>query len=315
MRAVVGLGDGRVEVQDRPAPTPGGRELAIALASAGLNNADLLQARGNYPPPPGTPPDLLGLEVAGRVSAVGDLVTGWSVGQPALALVSGAAQAEVVVVDAELALLVPENLDLAEAGAVPEVFWTAADALFAQARLGVGDRLLVTGAAGGVGTAAIQLGRAAGATVVASTRHLHFGPDLVELGADRVVAPEDQASAGPFDVVLELVGAPSLVTVLPALSIGGRVVVIGTGAGSRAELDLRPLMRARGTISASTLRARPFADRVAVARLAERRVLPLLADGRIRPVVQARYPLSQAAEAYRRFAEGGKLGKIVLVAD
>lgn len=315
MRAVVGLGDGRVEVQDRPAPVPGARELAITLRSAGLNNADLLQARGGYPPPPGTPADLLGLEVAGEVAAVGDLVTGWSVGQRAMALVSGAGQAEVVVVDAELALGVPEHLDLAEAGGVPEVFWTAADALFTQARLGVGDRLLVTGAAGGVGTAAVQLGRAAGATVVASTRHLHLGPDLVELGADQVVPPEQQASAGPFDVVLELVGAHSLVDVLPALSTGGRVVVIGTGAGSRAELDLRPLMRARGTVSASVLRARPFADRVAVAQLAERRVLPLLADGRVRPVVQARYPLSQAADAYRRFAEGGKLGKIVLVAD
>jgi NADPH2:quinone reductase len=315
MKAVVGLGDGRVEVQQRPTPVAGERELAIAMRSAGLNNADLLQAKGHYPPPPGTPADLLGLEVAGEVIGVGDKVTGWSVGQRALALVSGAAQAEVVVVDAELALAVPDNLDLADAGGVPEVFWTAADALFAQAELGPGDRLLVTGAAGGVGTAAIQLARAAGATVVASTRHRQFGPALVELGADTVIGPDDQADAGPFDVVLELVGAPSLVTVLPALATGGRIVVIGTSAGSAAELDLRFVMRARGRLSASTVRARPLADRVAIARLAERRVLPLLADRRIGPIIHARFPLDDAQVAYQRFAEGGKLGKIVLVND
>jgi NADPH:quinone reductase-like Zn-dependent oxidoreductase len=192
------------------------------------------------------------------------------------------------------------------------VFTTAHDALFTQAGLGPGERLLVHGAAGGVGTAAVQLGRACGAHVTATVRDEALRDQVAALGAHAVLPPEGFADHGPFDVVLELVGGPNLADDVRALATRGRIVVIGVGAGAKAELNLVALMGKRGTLRASTLRVRPLEEKAATARAMERHVLPLVAAGTVRVPVAARFGLDEVAAAYERFAAGGKLGKIVL---
>jgi NADPH:quinone reductase-like Zn-dependent oxidoreductase len=208
-------------------------------------------------------------------------------------------------------MAVPENLSWTEAGAVPEVFTTAHDGVFTQAGLRAGERLLVHGGAGGVGTAAIQLGRAAGARVTATVRNPDHRAKVAELGAE-VIAPEGFAEHGPFDVILELVGAPNFPENLQALGLWGRIMVIGIGAGAQAELNLGLAMQKRARIFNSTLRPRPLEEKALTARAVERSVLPLLASGAARVPIAATYPLAEAPAAYDRFAEGGKLGKIVL---
>jgi NADPH:quinone reductase-like Zn-dependent oxidoreductase len=215
------------------------------------------------------------------------------------------------VVHERILMAVPDRLGWAEAGGVPEVFTTAHDAVFTQAGLRTGERLLVHGGAGGVGTAAIQLGRAAGARCYATVRNADLRSGVAELGAE-VIAPEDFTSHAPFDVILELVGAPNLGENLASLATGGRIVVIGIGAGAKAEVDLRALMTKRGRIQASTLRARPLEEKALTARALERSVLPLLSDGAVHVPVAATYPLEEAEAAYERFQAGGKLGKVVL---
>jgi NADPH:quinone reductase-like Zn-dependent oxidoreductase len=208
---------------------------------------------------------------------------------------------------------VPGALDWPEAGGTPEVFTTAHDALFTQGLLKPGERLLVHGAAGGVGTAAVQLGSTAGAIVTATVRNPDARPEVELLGADAAIDPEGFEEHGPFDVVLELVGAPNLPANLKALNTQGRIVVIGVGAGFKAEVNLLALMGKRATLRASTLRARPLEEKALTARLMERHVLPLLDSGDLRVVVANTYPLDEAAAAYEAFAAGGKLGKIVLL--
>jgi NADPH:quinone reductase len=212
-----------------------------------------------------------------------------------------------------VAVPVPDGLGWPEAGGFPEVVTTAHDALFSQCGLGLGDRLLVSGAAGGVGTAAVQLGAAAGARVVASVRNPDHHRAVADLGADVVATPAEAFAHGPFDVVLELVGAPNFAANLDALATGGRLVVIGVGAGATAHLDLRQLMSRHARLLGSLLRPRPLEQKADAARRVEHQVLPLLASGRLRVPVAATYPLAQARDAYDRFSGGGKLGKIVLV--
>jgi len=215
-------------------------------------------------------------------------------------------------VDEAHALAVPDTTGWAEAGGFMEAYATAYDALFAQADLTLGDRVLVSGAAGGVGTAAVQLASVAGAVVTASVRDPARRDAVAALGAARVVAPEDVEAAGPYDVVLELVGAASLPSALAALAVRGRVVVIGVGSGSKVEIDLLPLMGKRARLSASQLRARPAGEKaVLIATLGEK-VVPELAAGRLQVPVVATFPLADATAAYERFAAGGKAGKIVL---
>jgi NADPH:quinone reductase len=209
---------------------------------------------------------------------------------------------------------VPDNLSWAEAGGVPEVFTTAHDAVFTQAGLVVGERLLVHGAAGGVGCAAVQLGRAAGARVTASVRNADLRAGVAELGAD-VVAPDAFQDRGPFDVILELVGAVNLMDNLKSLATGGRIAVIGTGAGASGEINLGLVMMKRARIHGSTLRARPLELKALTARAMERSVLPLLASGEVRVPIAKAYPLAEAPAAYEHFKAGGKLGKIVLTID
>jgi putative PIG3 family NAD(P)H quinone oxidoreductase len=310
VRAVT-ISDGSLEVAERPDPEPGKGEVLVRVRAAGLNGADLLQRAGRYPAPPGSPADIPGLELAGEVVSRGDGAERFEEGDRVMAIAGGGGQAELCVVHERGAMPVPENLGWPEAGGTAEVFTTAHDALFTQAGLAPGERLLVHGGAGGVGTAAIQLGRAAGARVTATVRTAEVRSEVEALGA-RVLAPEEFAEHGPFDVVLELVGAPNLAANLEVLATGGRICVIGVGAGVKAELNLLALMGKRATLRGSTLRARPLEEKAAAMRAVERHVLPLLEAGAVRVPVAETYPLERADEAYERFAAGGKLGKLVL---
>ncbi len=307
----VTIRDKKLSVEEHPDPEPGAGEVLVRVRAAGLNGADMMQRRGFYPAPPGAPQDIPGLELAGEVIGRGAGANRFEEGDLVMGIVAGGGQAELCVVHERILMRVPESLEWPAAGGTPEVFTTAHDAVFTQAGLRCGERLLVHGGAGGVGTAAIQLGRAAGARVTATVRNPVHRDAVAELGAE-VIEPDGFAERGPFDVILELVGAPNLDGNLDALNMQGRIVVIGIGAGAKGELDLRKLMGKRGRIQASTLRARPLEEKALTARAMERSVLPLLASGTVRVPVAETYPLERAEEAYEHFAGGGKLGKIVL---
>jgi len=310
MRAAT-IRDGSIVVEEHPDPVPQAGELLVRVRAAGLNGADMMQLAGRYPAPPGAPQEIPGLELAGEVGEVGRGVARFEPGDRVMAVVAGGGQAELAVVHESAAMPVPEELEWTAAGGVPEVFTTAHDAVFSQARLTVGERLLVHGAAGGVGMAAVQLGTMAGARVSATVRDEHAREQIAALDVN-ALEPEGFEDAGPFDVILELVGGPNMPGNLKALARRGRLVVIGISAGAKAELDLRLLMGKRGSIHASTLRARSLEDKAQAARLVERHVLPGFASGDLSVPVTATFPLEDAAAAYERFKEGGKLGKIVL---
>ena len=316
MRAVTVV-DGRLEWREHPDPEPGTGELLVEVRAAGVNGADMLQRRGHYPAPPGSPADIPGLELAGEVVAVGPTVRRFAVGDRVMAVVGGGGQAERALVHERTALPVPDGVAWDAAGGFPEVFTTAHDALFTQCGLTIGEHALVHGAAGGVGIAGVQLAAAAGARVTATVRNPALRADVAAIGSAVgtvvVVASDDFAGRGPYDVVLELVGAPNVPDDLRALATGGRIVVIGVGGGAAAEVDLLTLMAKRARIQASTLRPRPLEQKADAARRVEAHVLPLLGSGRISVPVAARFPMEDAAAAYDRFAAGGKLGKIVLV--
>ncbi len=303
---------GEVLVEEHPDPEPGAGQVRVRVRGAGVNGADMLQRRGRYPAPPGSPQEIPGLELAGEVEALGDGAARFGEGDRVMGIVGGGGQAELAVVHERQLMPVPDAVALPDAGGLPEVFTTAHDALFTQAGLRPGERLLVHGAAGGVGTAAVQLGRALGAHVTATVRNPAARDAVAALGADEVVEPEGFEEHGPFHVILELVGAPNLAADLKALETEGRIVVIGVGAGAKAELNLALLMARRGRIMASTLRARPLEQKAATARALEREVLPRFARGELRVPIAATFALDDVAAAYDHFAAGGKLGKIVL---
>ena len=294
MRAAV-IVKGALQIEERPDPVPQSGELLIRVRGTGVNGADLMQRAGHYPPPPGAPVDIPGLECAGETDD----------GRRVMALLPGGGHAELVAVHASHTLPIPENVTWAEAGGFVETFATAHDALFTQAQLQPGERLLVHGAAGGVGVAAVQLGVAAGAHVTGTARH-HVA-EVAALGADT-------EPTGEYDVILELVGGENLATNLEQLAYKGRIAVIGLGAGASAELNFGYLMRKRGRIHGSMLRARSREEKADVIRRLRDDVLPLLADGRVRVPVEETFPLARAQDAYERFAAGGKFGKIVIVA-
>ncbi len=310
MRAAT-IRDKQLVIEEHPDPQPGTGEVLVRVRAAGLNGADMHQLRGSYPAPPGSPPDIPGLELAGEVVATGPDAPRFREGDRVMAIVGGGGQAELAVVHERILMPVPEGLEWPQAGGLPEVFTTAQDAVFTQAGLRAGEHLLVHGAAGGVGTAAVQLGAAAGARVHATVRNPDLRDGVAALGAE-VVDPEGFGEQGPFDVILELVGAPNLGENVKALNMLGRIVVIGIGAGAKGELNLGLLMGKRGRIMGSTLRYRPLEEKAATARAMERSVLPLFAAGKVRVPVADTYPLDQAAAAYERFQAGGKLGKVVL---
>ena len=313
MRAAT-IKDTQLTVEEHPDPVPGVGEVLVRVHAAGLNGADMHQLAGGYPAPPGSPPDIPGLELAGEVVDRGPGAERFELGDRVMSIVGGGGQAELMTVNERILMSVPANLSWVEAGGLPEVFTTAHDAVFTQAGLEMGERLLVHGGAGGVGCAAVQLGRAVGARVTATVRNADLHGAVGELGAT-VLAPEDFREDGPFDVILELVGAVNLMDNLKSLATGGRIAVIGTGAGATGEINLGLLMMKRARIHGSTLRARPLELKALTARAMERSVLPLIASGEVRVPVAKTYPLAQAPAAYEHFKAGGKLGKIVLTMD
>ncbi len=312
MRAVV-VRDKQLHWEERDDPVPGDTELLVAVRAAGLNGADMMQRQGLYPAPPGAPADIPGMELAGEVVAVGSQVTRFSPGSRVMSLVGGGGQATMAVVEESHALVVPDSLTWPGAGGFPEVFSTAFDALFTRADLRMGERVLISGAAGGVGTAGVQLAAATGALVVATVRHAGRHEEVGALGAGVVIDPDGVAAHGPYDVVLELVGAASLPMVLPHLATGARVVVIGVGSGAKIEHNQLQLMGARARIGGATLRGRTRREKADVAAAVTAHVLPLVDSGRLRVPISATFPMSEASAAYDYFTAGGKLGKVVLV--
>jgi NADPH:quinone reductase len=306
--------DGRLEWREHPDPVPGAGEVLVRVRAAGLNGADRMQVAGLYPAPPGVPADIPGMELAGEVLALGAGATRFAPGDRVMAVVGGGGQGEMALIHERHLMAVPDSITWEEAGGFPEVFMTAHDALFSQCALQVGERVCVHGAAGGVGIAGVQLAVAAGAEVVATVRNEGLRDTVADFGAT-VIAPDGFVEHGPFDAILELIGAPNLPDDIRSLATGGRVVVIGVGGGAKAELNLLDLMGKRARIHASTLRARSLEDKAIAARKVERHVLPLLASGRVRVPVAATFPMAEAVAAYERFAAGAKLGKIVLTSD
>lgn len=303
----VTLDRGDVRVVDRPMPTVAASEVLVRVRAAGLNGADLVQLIGKHP----FPVDIPGLEIAGEIIETGQEVQRLRKGEKVMGIVRSGGHAEFAVLHERLAMPIPEETSWVTAGGFPEVFITAYDALFTQAHLSIGERLLVQGAAGGVGTAAVQLGHIAGARVTATVRNEVLHERVANLGA-KVVIPEALGEHGPFDVILELVGAPNFERNLQALTTGGRIVVIGVGAGDRVKINLRILMYKRVQLLASSISPRSLEEKILATELVETYVLPLLAQRQIQVPIEAVYTLDQAAAAYERFRSGGKFGKIVM---
>ena len=310
MKAAV-IADKDIDVVEVSDPVCGSEELLIEVTAAGLNAADLLQKNGYYPAPPGIPQDIPGLEFSGIVKQTGDQTTGFKVGDAVMGLVGGAAQAELCKIHYSNAIHVPDSLDLVLAGGFCETYFTAYDALAGQAELRLSEKLLINGSAGGVGLSAIALGAAMNARVFASARHPEHHDTLRRLGAQPLL-PSEAENNGPYDVILELVGAPNLESDLQMLASGGRISIIGVGAGARSEIDLRVLMGKRGRIHGSTLRARDTAAKAELSKQMIRHVIPLIDTGHAPVTVAATFDLAQVKKAYEAFAAPGKLGKIIL---
>lgn len=324
MKAVVVTSPGGPEVLDlrkRPVRDPARGEIRVRVEAAGINRADLLQRRGLYPPPPGWPDDVPGLEYAGWVEAIGEAVELWKVGDRVMGLVGGGGYAEYVVVPEREAIRVPEPLSFEEAAAVPEVFITAHDALVTQLQLASGETLLIHAVGSGVGTAALQLARIAGATVVGTSRSgwkleraKELGLDVAIDSSERDVVSEVRAATrgAGVEAVLDLVGAPLLAANLECLAIKGRLIVVGLSGGRSAEIDLGVVLRKRVRIFGTSLRTRPLEERISVARRFESQVVPLLESGRVAPIIDSVIPMHDAAAGHRRMEANANFGKLVL---
>jgi putative PIG3 family NAD(P)H quinone oxidoreductase len=326
MRAVVFDGKGGPEVialRELADPTPARGEVLVRVRAAALNRADLLQRRGLYPPPPGHRADVPGLELAGEVAAVGDAVTVWKPGDRVMAITAGEAQAELCTVHERMLLPIPDGLPFEEAAALPEAGVTSHDALFTQGGLRPGWTVLVHAVGSGIATFAVQLARAAGATVIGTSRTpgklerakalgmdhgLHVGGDPPRFAE----AVRELTGKRGCPLVLELAGGQYVAEDLLALAPGGRIVVIGTMAGSKASIELPLLMRARGAILGTLLRPRPLEEQIAATQAFARDVLPLVAAGRVRPVVDAVLPAEAARAAHERMERNESFGKLVL---
>jgi NADPH:quinone reductase len=323
MRAVVIARPGGPEVlelRQRPAPVAGPGEIRVRVLASALNRGDLLQRRGSYPAPEGAPQDIPGLEFAGEVESVGSGAGLWAPGNRVMGIVAGGGHAEYVVLHERAAIRVPQNLSIVEAAAVPEVFLTAYDALFRILDLQVGERVLIHAVGSGVGTAALQLARAAGATVIGSSRTPEKLQRARELGLEHSVRAgegwpaelEEALGRDAVHAVMELVGAANLPGDLRVLAPRGRIAVIGTMAGAEAGLDLRLLMQKRARIEGTVLRSRPLEEKIALARDFSARVLPLLSSGKVVPVLDRVLPVAEVAEAHRHLEENRSFGKVVL---
>jgi NADPH2:quinone reductase len=303
-----------LELVERSTPRPVADQVVVEVAGAGLNRADLLQVAGRHPPPPGAPPDVAGLEFAGTIVAAGPDVSVLSEGESVFGILGGGGHATHVLTREMLCTRTPEVLDPVEAGGVPEAFLTAHDALFRAAGLGPGERVLIHGVGSGVGTAAVQLARAAGAATVATSRTPEKLDRARELGLhEGVLARDGMAEAiGDVDVVLDLVGGAYLETDVACCRTGGRIVVIGLLAGARAELDLGQVLRKRLSVIGTVLRARRDHEKAAATEAFGRGVVPLLARRVVRPVTSAVVPLERARDAYSLLASNATFGKVVL---
>lgn len=303
-----------------PRPEPGPGAVRVRVAASGVNRADLLQRLGRYPAPKGYPQDIPGMEFAGMVEALGPGVGDEWLGRPVMGILGGGGYAEYVVVPTEQVVPVPAPLDPVAAGAVPEVFMTAYDAVFLQAGLESGQTLLVHAAGSGVGTAAIQLARRAGATVIGTSRTAEKLVQARPLGLEHAVAGEDgwadrvlEITGGRgVDVVLDLVGGPYLDGNVKAVASHGRIVVVGVPGGAKGTLDLATLMRKRALVRGTVLRSRSPAEKATLARSFEVDVLPGFQDGSLVPVVDRTFPAARAAEAHRFMETNGNFGKILL---
>jgi len=326
MRAIVADGAGGPEVlalSEIERPTPGPDEVVIRVAATAVNRADVSQRQGHYPPPPGES-DVLGLEVAGRISAIGEEVTRWQIGDRVMTLVGGGAYAEYARAPAATLLTVPDRLDLVTAAAIPEVFITAYLNVLREAALRQGEVLLVHGGASGVGTAAIQLGRRLrDARVLVTVGNEEKSEACRQLGAEPVLyrsenfADRVRSLTGKHgaDVILDHIGGGYLEENLRCLAMYGRLVVIGLLGGAKAEIHLGQLMVRRQRIIGSVLRARPVAEKAEICRAFRAEVMPLIEDGRLEPVIHARFPLAEAAAAHRVMGANANIGKLVLVVD
>ena len=318
MRCLVFTGVGGpevMEVQERPEPQPGRFEVVIAPPFAGVNPADVLQREGRHPVPPGWPADIPGLEVAGPVVAAGTGVTAFSVGDRAFGLVGNGGHAERVLANERELLPVPDELDDRTAAAVPQSFLTAFDAVVLQGGLRAGDVLLVNGASGGVGSAAVQIAASMGARVVASVRTAELRPRVAELGAEALGADEAAARVkelGGADVIVELVGAPNMASNMAGLARGGRLLIVASKPGEEVAIELRDVMQRRLRLIGTTLRTRPIDEKAALVQELGRRVLPLLARGEATAAVDRVFPLGEAAEAYAYVRAPGRFGKTLL---
>lgn len=309
MRAIV-VDDG-LRWTEVPDPVPADGELLIDIVAAGVNRADLMQSKGNYPPPPGAPP-YPGLECSGRIAAVGDGVSGWSVGDEVCALLGGGGYAERVAVAASTALPVPAGVTLADAAALPEVACTVWSNVTMVAGLKPGETLLVHGGASGIGTFAIQYASALGCAVFATARAGKHEA-IAALGATPIdYEHEDFAERVQADVILDIIGAPYLERNLAALRPNGRLVIIGAQGGLKTELNIGWLMAKRATLAATTLRSRPLEEKAAIVRGVREQVWPLVEAGRIRPIVDSRIPMRDAAEALRTLESSTHTGKLLL---
>jgi putative PIG3 family NAD(P)H quinone oxidoreductase len=300
-----------------PDPEPGPDEVVIDVVATAVNRADLLQRQGFYPPPPGAPP-YPGLECSGVISAVGRDVTDFRVGDEVCALLAGGGYAEKVAVPAGQLLPVPEGVSLADAAALPEVACTVWSNVVQLAGLTAGETLLVHGGGSGIGTFAIQLGAALGATVITTARAAKH-ERLRALGAHHTIdytsqdfVEETKRIAGGADVILDIIGGAYLPQNVAALATDGRLVVIGLQRGRKGELDLNLLMAKRGSVHGTTLRARPVAEKAEIVRGVREHVWPLIAAGTIRPIIDRRMPITEAAEAHRIVEASEHFGKVLL---
>lgn len=323
MRAVTITPKGKISVARRPDPDVGPGEAIVAVAGAGLNRADLLQKAGLYPPPEGVPADIPGLEFAGEVVATGPGVDRLALGDRVFGLTPGAAQAEYVAIPERQCARVPLEVDLTLAGAIPEAFITAYDALVTNAGFTSGEHVLVHAVGSGVGTAVVQLVKALGGTVTGTARTAAKLARATQMGMDHAVlvdpsfdpesiAREIVSVGGAVDVAIDLTGGPYVLADLRALAPMGRIVVVGTIAGSRIELPLLELMAKRAHLSGTVLRNRSAEDKEAAVREFARHVVPLFAELKLRPVIEAVMPLDKAAKAYDLLESNTTFGKVVL---
>ncbi|MEV0149318.1 MULTISPECIES: NAD(P)H-quinone oxidoreductase [unclassified Nonomuraea] len=303
-----------LEWREVPDPRPEQGQVVIEVTAAGVNRADVLQRNGFYDPPPGAPP-YPGLEVSGVVAEVGAGVPGFEIGDRVCALLAGGGYAERVAVPWEQVMPVPEGLSLEEAAALPEVACTVWSNVFMLARLRKGETLLVHGGASGIGTFAVQLAKALGSRVATTAGTDAKLARLRELGADETVnyREQDFSDIVRADVILDIIGARYLAGNLRALNTGGRLVIIALQGGAKAEIDLGLLLTKRAAVHATTLRSRPAEEKGVIVRSVVDNVWPLVAAGAVRPVVHARVPMSDAAEAHRMLDSGEHIGKILLV--